>query len=102
MSNNKLPLNEFTESLAGILEYNHKNECTNEYEHKKLLKILTEVMSGELTKRQRDCIVMRYYRRLTVTQIACELGVGKSTVSRHITKAKSRLRKILKYYLVSR
>lgn len=102
MSNNKLPLNEFTESLAGIIEYNQKDAPTNEYEHRKLLQILSKVMLGELTKRQRECITMRYYKKLTVTQIACELGVGKSTVSRHITKAKERLHKILKYYLISR
>lgn len=102
MSNNNLYLTEFTESLAGMMEYNKAFEHTNEYEYKKLLKILSKIVIGELTERQRECIILRYYKNLTVTQIACELGVGKSTVSRHISKAKSRLHKILKYYLITK
>lgn len=102
MSNNKLQLNEFTESLAGMLEYSKTFERNNEYEYKKLLKILSKIIIGELTERQRECIVMKYYKNLTVTQIACDLGVGKSTISRHISKAKKRLHKVLKYYLMSK
>lgn len=101
MSNRKLPLNEFTESLAGMIEYNQKVQMTNEKEYKRLLNILSKVVAGELTSRQRECVVMRYYKNLTVTQIAGELGVGKSTISRHISKAKKRLYKILNYYMIS-
>ena len=45
---------------------------------------------------------LKYYNKLTVTQIAFKLGVGKSTVSRHISKAKNRLHKLLTYYLISK
>lgn len=101
MSNRKIPLTEFTESLAGMIEYNQKLQITNEREYKRLLKILSKVVAGELTDRQQECVIMKYYKNLTVTQIACELGVGKSTVSRHISKAKNRLYKILGYYMGS-
>lgn len=100
MPNKSLPLNEFTDSLAGMFEFVQENSGTNAEAHKKALKILSKVISGELTERQRECIFMRYYQNLTVTEIACRLGVGKSTVSRHISKAKKRLYKVLKYYTI--
>ena len=56
-------------------------------------------MEGELTGRQKECLILKYYKNLNVTQIALKLGVGKSTVSRHIKKAKLRLYKVLNYYL---
>ena len=62
--NAKLSLNEFTESVAGMIEYNKETRFTNENEYKQLLRILTKVIAGELTERQQQCIVMRYYRNL--------------------------------------
>lgn len=100
--NIKLSLNEFTESVAGMMDYNQKNQFTNEKEYKKLLRILTKVIVGELTERQQQCIVMKYYKNLTVTEIAIKLGIGKSTVSRHIKKAKTRLYKLLDYYIIAK
>ncbi len=100
--NKKLSLTEFTESIAGMMAYNKEYQYTNESEYKRLLRILSKVVAGELTERQRQCIVMRYYKNLTVTEIGHQLGIGKSTVSRHIKKAKSRLYKILDYYILSK
>ena len=100
--NAKLSLNEFTESVAGMIEYNKETRFTNENEYKQLPRILTKVIAGELTERQQQCIVMRYYRNLTVTEIAAQLGIGKSTASRHIKKAKTRLYKLLDYYILSK
>ena len=47
--NAKLSLNEFTESVAGMIEYNKETRFTNENEYKQLLRILTKVIAGELT-----------------------------------------------------
>ncbi len=95
---NRVIFNEFTESLGGMIKYNQKLSSTNEREYKKILNILSKAIEGELTDKQKKCIFLKYYKNLTVTQIACELGVGKSTVSRHIKKAKDRLHKLLAYY----
>ena len=100
--NTKLSLDEFTESIVGMMEYNKDLNFTNESEYKQLLRILTKVIVGELTGRQQQCLVMRYYQNLTVTEIAIRLGIGKSTASRHIKKAKTRLYKLLDYYMLSK
>lgn len=54
---------------------------------------------AELTERQRQLLRMRYEENKTVSTIARELGVDKSTVSRTITRAKKRLYKCLRYGL---
>ncbi len=100
--NTKTTLNEFTESVAGMMEYNKSMHFTNEAEHKQLLRILSKIIEGELTERQQQCIIMRYYKNLTVTEIALKLGIGKSTASRHIKKARTRLYKLLDYYILSK
>ena len=82
-----------------MIEFNQKLSVTNHQEYKKILHILSKAMDGELTKRQKECLILKYYKNLNVTQIAIKLGVGKSTVSRHIKKAKTRLHKVLNYYL---
>ena len=56
---NELSLTNFTESIAGLMEYNIKLQQTNESEYKKILKILTKAISGELTGRQRECLTMK-------------------------------------------
>ena len=99
MSRTKVTLNEITESLGGMIEFNQKLSTTNQNEYKKILHILSKAMEGELTGRQKECLILKYYKNLNVTQIALKLGVGKSTVSRHIKKAKLRLYKVLNYYL---
>ncbi len=85
-----------------MMEYNNSMHFTNEAEHKQLLRILSKIISGELTERQQQCIIMRYYKNLTVTEIALKLGIGKSTASRHIKKARTRLYKLLDYYILSK
>ena len=99
MPRQKLTLSPFTESLAGFLKYSEKLQNTNEIEHKKLLKIVTKIVTGELTKRQKECITMHYYNNLNITQIATELNIDKSTASRHVTRAKNKLKKLLEYYI---
>lgn len=101
MKNTKIQFTEFTESLAGMIEYNNHSENTNFNEYQRILKIMSKAIIGELTDRQRECIIMRYYQKLSVTEIAAKLNIGKSTVSRHIKKARIRLKRILDYYIES-
>ena len=83
---------------------------TNENSRDKMKKILSMAVLNELTERQRICIVdyylngkkekeLHYDQRLSVTEIAKELGVNSSTVSRHIMKARDKLRHIASYYV---
>jgi RNA polymerase sigma-70 factor (sigma-E family) len=46
---------------------------------------------GELSPRQRACIVLRYYQDLPVAQVAEALGLREGTVKRYLSEAMARL-----------
>lgn len=62
-----------------------------------LQKLLRLAVEQELTDRQKECVMLYFYENLTEEQIGQRLGVGKSTVCRHLQKAKARLYRALKY-----
>ena len=62
-----------------------------------LNKSLAEAIREELTDRQREMVEMYYLRQMRMVDIAKELGVSTSTVSRTIRRGRDRLRRCLKY-----
>ena len=98
MPRKKLPLDDFTESLAGFIKYKEQDQETNVIEYRKIIKIMTKLIYNELSKRQKECVTMRYFEKMQVCQIAKKLQIDKSTVSRHISRAKEKLKKLLEYY----
>ena len=54
-------------------------------------------MEEELTPRQKQMVRMHYVEQRTMPDIAVELGVAVSTVSRTIARGKRRLRRCLRY-----
>ena len=72
---------------------------TNESSREKMKKILSMAVLNELTERQRICIIDFYLNGKKEKEIAEELGVNSSTVSRHIMKARDKLRHIASYYV---
>ena len=64
---------------------------TNKNSRDKMKKILSMAVLNELTERQRICIVDYYLNGKKEKEIAKELGVNSSTVSRHIMKARDKL-----------
>ena len=61
------------------------------------LKRVQRVIQEELTEIQRFTLTSYYFRELTVSQIAQERGVNKSTVWRTLRRAEHRLQQYLKY-----
>ena len=55
------------------------------------------VVQEELTQLQRETLLAFYFQEMTITQIAQERGVNKSTVCRTLHRAEQKLRKYLKY-----
>jgi len=46
---------------------------------------------GDLSPRQRACVVLRYYQDLPIAQVASALGVAEGTVKRYLSEAMTRL-----------
>lgn len=72
---------------------------TNENFREKMKKILSMAVLNELTERQRICIIDYYLNGKKEKEIAEEFGLNSSTVSRHIIKARDKLRHIASYYV---
>ena len=61
------------------------------------LKRVQRVIKEELTPLQREALIAYYFQEQTITQIAEERGVNKSTVCRTLHRAEEKLRRFLKY-----
>ena len=56
-----------------------------------------KVVDEELTPRQREMVKLYYIHQVNMPQIALQLGVSPSSVSRTIMRGRRRIRKYLKY-----
>ena len=61
------------------------------------IKRVQRVIQEELTPLQRHALIAYYFQEQTISQIAEERGVNKSTVCRTLHRAERKLRKYLKY-----
>ncbi|MBR2579469.1 MAG: sigma-70 family RNA polymerase sigma factor [Clostridia bacterium] len=93
-----LSLDKFTESLFSMENYKKSKFDGEDLKHKKMISSLKNVMRGELTEKQKICIGMYYGEKMKMRDIAAELGISISCVSRHIKRAKNKLTKTMNYY----
>lgn len=73
--------------------------CGEESQHARLKRILLKVINNELTPRQKEIIVLYYFRGKDTTEISEMLGVSPQAVSAARARARLRLFRILQYYL---
>ena len=88
--------NEFYGDMAAWLRANAQD---NDGELLRLKRNLRLARQEALTARQRQLLRMNFEQNKAVTEIAQELGVNKSTVSRTLLRAKRRLYQCLRYAL---
>ncbi len=89
---------EFDEKI-NELAFSDNAESHNEAAAR-LKKIMAKVINEDLTERQREIIILYYYKKYGICEIAEALGVVPSTVSRTIKRARDRIYRCLKYYFV--
>lgn len=75
------------------------NADTNDEQLSRLRRNLRLARKQELTPRQQQVLTLYYDRGMNMPQIARQLGVNRSTVSRTIRRAKERLYRCLRYGL---
>lgn len=61
------------------------------------LKRVQRVIREELTALQREALLAYYFEEKSITEIAQDRGVNKSTVCRTLHRAEEKLRRYLKY-----
>ena len=74
------------------------NGTTNSESRRKMKEIISKAIVTELTDMQRICLTEHYLNDKKQKEIASELGLNASTVSRHISSARRKLQKIASYY----
>ncbi len=93
-----LSLDSLTESLFSTHTYNQNLFDEEDEKYNKMIQSLKNILDGELTERQKICVLMYYGETMKMKDIAKKLGIGISSVSRHIKKAKNRVAKTMNYY----
>ncbi len=61
---------------------------------KHMKKLVSKAVRVSLTERQRVCLTMYYIDEMKLSDIADKLELDKSTVSRHITSARRKLKQL--------
>lgn len=75
------------------------NGLTNKETIARMKKFLTYAINTELTAKQRYCICQRYFEHKKVKDIAADLHVSPSGVTRHIQRGIVILRRTSGYFL---
>ncbi len=70
----------------------------SETDHRKLKRILMNVIKGELTENQQKMVIMYYFKNMKLQEIADETGITFQAVSATLARARNRLYRVLKYY----
>lgn len=96
MRSDQVHIDDKNELLISYYLYNQGAD--NRAERERMKRILIRAIRHELTDRQRDCITMYYLEGIKMKEIAKKLGLTNSTVSRHISVATRKLRRIATYY----
>ena len=83
---------EADKEIRGIL-------CGGNDDRVRLRGVLLKVINNELTPRQKEIIMLYYFKDKDTTEIAELLGVSPQAVSAARARARLRLARILRYYL---
>ena len=88
-----------SEWIGDLTVWNRQNAADNSERLERLRRNLRQARERELTPRQRQLVDLYYDQGMNIPQIARELGLNRSTVSRTLRRAKARLYRCLRYSL---
>lgn len=93
------PVRRGGELMGAMAAWNRENSGDNSERMERLRRNLRLAQRTELTPRQAEMIHLYYDLGHSQTQIARELGIYKSSVSRTLKRGRERLKRYLKYSL---
>lgn len=83
-------------SIAALIG---EGESGNAEKRRFMLKIMRSVIENELSARQRQTVTLYYFQNMNIPEIAAELGVNRSTVSRTISRGRRNIMEKMKYFI---
>ena len=78
-----------SEWIGDLTVWKRQNDPDNAEQLDRLRRNLRQARKQELTPRQQQVLTLYYDRRLTIPQIAGQLGVNRSTVSRTVSAVRT-------------
>lgn len=81
--------------------YKLDNANTNTEKMETVKRMLYEVINNELSEHQKDCLLMYYFDKMKLKEIANIKGVNISTISRTIKRGEKNIYNFLKYYMLN-
>lgn len=94
---NCVNMNDYIDNMVSYKLYTQSGIC-NSRDVEMAKDMLLDAIETILTEKQKKCVKMHYFMDMPMNQIAKELGVNPSTVTRTIQSAKKRL-SILSFFL---
>ncbi len=85
------------EFLGDMAAWDRENGEDNSEQLERLRRNLKRVRRAELTPRQAEMVHLYYDLGLSMPQIAAQLGITKSSVSRTLARGRKRLKRYLQY-----
>lgn len=86
-----------SEFAGDMTAWLRENAEDNHEQMERLLRNLRKARVQELTPRQQQMLEMHFEQNMNGAEIARELGLNRSTVSRTLRRAQERLRRCLQY-----
>lgn len=88
---------EHTFGLADLAVYTNLMAEDNREQINRLKRNLTHALRQDITRRQREYMMLYYGQGMSMEAIARQMGVNKSTVSRTLKRGRQRLFRCLRY-----
>lgn len=92
----------YSDTFTGMADKNIRailEERNNESSVSRMKRIMLNVINNELTPRQKQIIMLYYFRGLDTVTIAGQCGVTPQAVSAVMSRARKRMYRIMKYCL---
>lgn len=98
MSISSVNISDSNMDIISFQKFKTYNSSSNTEDIEKMKKILFKAIKYELTHMQKLCITEHYLEGRKMKDIAHELNLHPSTITRHIQAGKKKLENIAKYY----
>ncbi len=94
----QISLDQIGYSLDCVDPFESEENSNNDLQLDRIKKAMQKVIRSRLTVRQREILIMYYFEKKKIPEIAIELAVNKSTVSRTLNRAVKNIRLYLEFY----
>lgn len=90
-------ISELRGDIQQLVNWEQEDAGSNTQKIEQMKQKVRDAIESELTPRQKQVLLIALSKGFSQTQIAQDLGVDKSTISRTMSRAIKRLRRVLKY-----